>query len=67
MRELTSHMVNGCNEAIEIKVLDEPGHGGACHEYLATVYGRPALRNCHESLQPIYRQSGPGSDTPFRS
>lgn len=33
MRKLTSHIVNGLNEALEINVLDEPGQGGACHEY----------------------------------
>ena len=33
MRELTSHKVNGLNEALTIKVLDEPGQGNACHEY----------------------------------
>lgn len=33
MRSLTSHRVNGLNEALTIKVLDEPGHGNACHEY----------------------------------
>ena len=32
-RELTSHRVNGLNEALRIEVLDEPGNGGACHEY----------------------------------
>lgn len=32
-RELTSHRVNGLNEAIRIEVMDEPGAGGACHEY----------------------------------
>lgn len=31
--ELTSHKVNGLNEALEIKVLDEPGQGNACHRY----------------------------------
>lgn len=36
-RELTSHQVNGCNENIRIKVLDEPGHGGACHRYVMYV------------------------------
>ncbi len=36
-RELTGHMVNGCNDAIRIKVLDEPGHGGACHQYVMYV------------------------------
>jgi len=33
MRELTSHKVNGLNEALRIDVLDEPGQGNACHEY----------------------------------
>ena len=33
MRQLTSHKVNELNEALEIEVLDEPGDGGACHEY----------------------------------
>ena len=33
MRELTSHRVNGLNEAIDIIVLDEPGQGNACHDY----------------------------------
>ena len=33
MRELTSHKVNGLNEALRIEVLDEPGQGNACHHY----------------------------------
>lgn len=33
MRELTSHKVNGLNEALTIKVMDEPGQGNACHVY----------------------------------
>ena len=36
MRELTGHKVNGCNEGLKIEVLDEPGHGGACHAYAIT-------------------------------
>lgn len=36
MREITSHKVNGLNEALSIKVLDEPGSGGACHLYKIT-------------------------------
>jgi len=38
MRELTSHKVNGLNEILRIEVLDVPGHGGACHEYLIGGY-----------------------------
>ena len=33
MRKLTSHKLNGLNDAIEIEVLDEPGQGNACHHY----------------------------------
>jgi len=33
MRTLTSHKVNECNESLDIFVADEPGQGGACHEY----------------------------------
>lgn len=33
-RELTSHKVNGLNDAIDIAVLDEPGPGNACHRYV---------------------------------
>ena len=34
MREITSHKVNGLNEALDVKVLDDPGHGNANHEYV---------------------------------
>lgn len=37
MRELTSHKVNGLNEALKIEVGDEPGAGNACHAYRITV------------------------------
>lgn len=33
MRELTGHKVNGCNDALKITAVDEPGSGGACHDY----------------------------------
>lgn len=33
MRQLTDHKVNETNEALAITVLDEPGAGGANHEY----------------------------------
>ncbi len=45
MRELTGHKVNGVNDGLTIKVLDEPGHGGACHRYTVgweTKTGREA-------------------------
>jgi hypothetical protein len=34
VRELTSHRVNGLNEALRVFVLDGPGPGNACHEYV---------------------------------
>ena len=33
MRTLTDHKLNGLNDALDIHVLDEPGQGGACHQY----------------------------------
>ena len=35
-RELTSHKVNGLNEALKVVALDEPGIGGASHVYAIT-------------------------------
>ena len=47
-RELTSHKVNGLNEAIQIVVMDEPGQGNACHHYRL----RPAgAAECHVVFQ----------------
>ena len=50
MRQLTDHKLNGLNDAIEIKVLDEPGQGGACHRYLIQVPMRnPVERHVEEN------------------
>jgi hypothetical protein len=35
-REVTTHRVNGLNEALRIEVLDGPGKGNVCHRYLIT-------------------------------
>jgi hypothetical protein len=40
MRTIETHKVNGLNDALTIQVLDEPGAGGACHEYLVS-YAQP--------------------------
>ena len=37
MREITSHKTNAVNDAITITVLDEPGPGGASHDYDVSV------------------------------
>lgn len=41
MRELTSHKVNGLNEALKIEVWDKPGQGNACHHYHITTVETP--------------------------
>lgn len=37
MRVLTDHKLNGLNEALDITVTDEPGAGGANHNYVIAV------------------------------
>lgn len=37
LRTLDDHKVNPVNDGIVIGVMDEPGHGGACHEYRVTL------------------------------
>jgi hypothetical protein len=41
VRELTSHKVNVLNEALKVRVMDEPGSGGACHQYLISTPNKP--------------------------
>lgn len=63
MRELTSHKVNGLNEALSIQVLDEPGQGNACHRYSITdVFGVATKENEPQSGRvncTIEFQNGP--------
>lgn len=33
MRQITDHKLNGLNEVLTIKVMDDPGQGGANHVY----------------------------------
>lgn len=37
-RKLTSHKVNGLNDALDVVVLDQPGQGNACHRYAITGF-----------------------------
>jgi hypothetical protein len=55
MRELTSHKVNGLNEALTIEVLDEPGQGGASHHYRVTIDRGDNIRDWVD----IHFQNGP--------
>ncbi len=60
-RELTSHQVNGCNNEIKITVLDEPGHGGACHHYRLEFDDKkrgPDPQSMHQ-IREVYFQNGP--------
>lgn len=57
MRELTGHKVNGCNDEITIQVIDQPGHGGACHYYQASWPTREA--SATDSCYCINFQDGP--------
>ena len=59
MRRLTSHKVNGLNDDLDIQVMDEPGSGGACHEYSIT----PTFGNA-EGIR-IDFQNGPLSETTY--
>lgn len=64
-RELTSHQVNGANETLKIKVVDEPGSGGACHRYDVTgfnIESNPSRKidNCNPYTRlPLIFQNGP--------
>lgn len=51
-RELTSHQVNGCNEALKVTALDEPGHGGASHRYwIGIPFIDPVERHPSENVK----------------
>ena len=52
MREITTHKLNGLNDALTINVLDVPGQGGAHHEY-------EILGEAGYLLQTISFQNGP--------
>lgn len=61
VKELSAHKVNGCNEAIKISVLDEPGQGGACHLY-RLAYDDPKWGPDPQSMRQmidLHFQEGP--------
>ena len=59
MRTVTDHKLNGLNDALSITVLDEPGQGGACHEY-AISFGDADDRTGHsQRTTRISFQNGP--------
>ncbi len=48
MRTITEHQINPANDLLEITVLDEPGAGGANHEYMVEA---PKGLTCRISFQ----------------
>ncbi len=56
MREVTSHKLDGLNDALLINVLDEPGQGNACHQYQIWNH---ALLDDDVELCNINFQNGP--------
>lgn len=73
MRAIHDHKVNPANESLQIRVLDDPGHGGANHLYEITGfdsktnasdpfldrYGQPAT---HSTILFQNGPVGPGGD-----
>lgn len=63
IRELDSHKVNGCNNELTIKVLDQPGSGGANHHYRISGYTRHSLSGAKnpnlDTFTDINFQNGP--------
>jgi hypothetical protein len=66
MRHITQHMTNAANEELEIRVVDEPGVGGANHLYRISGYRlntNPShVSSMFDPTMPqldIYFQNGP--------
>lgn len=65
-RELHGHKVNPANDTLRIRVVDQPGAGGACHAYVIDgmeVSGNPSLQAVLDSIEgpsaAIVFQNGP--------
>lgn len=58
MRTITDHKLNGLNDALEITVLDEPGQGGACHEYAIDLANPDGTKMSHFRCA-VHFQNGP--------
>jgi len=57
-RQITSHKVNGLNDALRIDVLDEPGDGGACHEYQIVLESNTDINCCISFQNGPIQESG---------
>ncbi len=59
MRTITDHKLEGLNDALEISVLDEPGQGGANHDYAITFGDAEDQTGRSQVTQRICFQNGP--------
>lgn len=62
MREVATHVVNPANDRLKIEVLDEPGHGNACHLYEVTGFDastNPSNNDSTRGFTTILFQNGP--------
>lgn len=63
MRELTDHKVNPANDVLTVRVMDEPGSGGACHAYLISGFDNRANPSDPDDQDPdtclVLFQNGP--------
>lgn len=59
MRTIEEHKVNPANDRILIEVMDEPGVGGANHEYRVTLPPAPTNANIPAKSWDISFQNGP--------
>lgn len=57
MRELTGHKVNPANDVLKVLVHDEPGSGGANHEYSIGIPSQDP--NSTATMYAIRFQNGP--------
>lgn len=57
MRELTGHKVNPANDVLKVLVHDEPGSGGAHHDYSIGIPSQDP--NSTATTIPIRFQNGP--------
>ncbi|MGL5719900.1 MAG: hypothetical protein ACRCYP_03790 [Alphaproteobacteria bacterium] len=60
-RTVTDHKIGGIDNSLDVTVLDEPGAGGACHEYVISYLSDPDEHgNCFGmQLCKISFQNGP--------
>lgn len=64
MRKLTEHQVNPANARLAIVVQDEPGQGGACHDYYISGYNpvtNPSFEAHGRGVEILF-QNGPISE-----